>query len=110
SVLPAGAFIASGEIPSGGITTVGSTLLRTSPTCGVKSKSAVVPKICARFSTRFTPRNRDLLCHLLQRPVDLLQDILASFLNDPVPLTEFAPRFGDAVLQLPLFVADLLWR
>src|SRR6185312_12720509 len=62
SVLPAGAFIASGEIPSGGITTVGSTLLRTSPTCGVKSKSAVVPKICARFSTRFTPREIATCC------------------------------------------------
>src|SRR6202012_4476735 len=56
-VAPVGAAIASGDTPSGGTTTDGSILFNTSATAGVRSKSAVVPRICARFSTMLMPRD-----------------------------------------------------
>ena len=51
---------------------------------------------------------RDLLHHQAQRPLDLRQRVLAGLLDDAVAFGEFAPRGGDAVLQLALLAADLL--
>ena len=103
------ACIATGETPSGGITTDASTLFDV-----VHHRGGQVEIVGRAEDLRAVQHqvdaaaDRHLLRHQLDGAVDLRHHVLAGLLDDPIALAEHAARFGDAVLQFLLAVADLL--